>query len=134
MIRFSWKKIYRRTGLSAMRIKRAVKSMITKPKNIYDPIYPYHQKDFSGESYLLNPYELLNNAHHYSPKEVAEYVILASFRSFAEYSASNDATLDLFHSPLTEKQLKQNRLLSIENGRIHFVYEEATNRRKLHGN
>lgn len=125
MVKFSWRKIYRAAGRSSNRIVLALRSMIEKAKNTYDPLYRYNQKDFSGESYLINPEALLRSS--YTNREIAEYIILASLRNFSEYSLTGDATLPLLHSPVSEKTIKQNRLLSIENDRIKFKYEEVTN-------
>lgn len=78
---------------------------------------------------MLNPHELISNAFRWTAKEVAQYIGLASFRNFAEYSSTKDASLDLFHSPVNEDTINQNRLLRIDKGRIRFLYEEAPNRR-----
>jgi hypothetical protein len=97
------------------------------PRNRYDPLYRLQQKDFSGDSYLINAYDLLiSGPIESSYKEIADYIGLASFRKYSEYLTTNDAGLDILHSPLSEEQIKQNRLLSIENGRIRFKYEEVT--------
>jgi hypothetical protein len=101
------------------------------PKSRYDPLYRLKQFDFTGDSYLLDPHSLLLWGRvEASLKEIADYIGLASLRKYSEYLTTNDAGLDILHSPLSEEQIKQNRLLSIENGRIRFKYEEATNRRK----
>lgn len=115
------------TGRSSARIIVALQSMLSSglPKNRYSLLYRYMQKDFSGDSYLLNPWPLVFTKE-YTVKEIADYIGLASFRKYSEYLTTNDAGLDILHSPLSEAQIKQNRLLSIENGRIRFKYEEAT--------
>ena len=129
ILRYSWKKIQREAGRSSKRIYLCLYSMISNtPKNRYDPMYRLKQKDFTGSSYLLNPHELLVWGLEYSFKEIADYIGLASFRKYSEYLTTNDAGLDILHSPLSEAQIKQNRLLSIENGRIRFKYEEVTRR------
>lgn len=129
MIRYSWKKIQLKAGKSALRIIMCIRSMIEKrtPHNYYDPLFKYKEKDFSGESYLLNPSGVINSDA--TNKEVADYIGLASFRKYSDYLVTNDASLDILHSPLSEEQIKQNRLLSIENGRIKFKYEEVTRRK-----
>jgi len=128
MIRYSWRKIQSICGRSSLRIIVAIQSMICSglPKNRHSLLYKYMQKDFSGDSYLLNPYPLVFFNKEASYKEIADYIGLASFRKYSEYLTTNDAGLDILHSPLSEEQIKQNRLLSIENGRIRFKYEEVT--------
>ncbi len=100
------------------------------PRNVYDPLYKYYYDDFTGKSFLINPYELLAEAHRYTPKEVAQYIGLASFRNYAHYCVSKDTTLDLFHSPVSEDTIKQNRLLHIEDEKVHFLYEKSQRRIK----
>lgn len=99
------------------------------PKNHYDPLYEYYYSDFDGESFMLNPHELIQNAFRWTPREVAQYIGLASFRSYNQYSVSRDASLDLFHSPMNEDDINKNRLLRIDNDRIRFYYEEDIPRR-----
>ena len=78
---------------------------------------------------MLNPYELINYAFKYTPKEVAQYIGLASFRNYSEYRVTGDKSLDLFHSPVDQDTIQQNRLLRIVGDRVHFYYEVDTNRR-----
>lgn len=128
---FSWRKICRMSGRSSKRIILCARSLIAKsyPKNRYDPLYDYYYTDFSGESFLVNLEELLENSFRYTNKEIAEYIGLASLRSFANYKLTKDASLDLFHCNMTEDTINKNRLLRVVNGRVHFYYEEDTNRR-----
>jgi hypothetical protein len=121
-------------GRSAGRLLLILESMLNKnmPRNKYSVLYTYQQKDFSGDSYLLDPWALFLDKT-YTLKEKADYIGLASFRNYSEYLLTNDASLDILHCPLNEEQLKQNRLLSIENGRILFKYEEVANRRDKNG-
>lgn len=129
ILKYSWRKIKTMAGRSSGRVYLALYSMIHRglPRSRYDPLYKLQSKDFTGESYLLNVYDLLiKGPTEASIKEIADYVGLASFRKYSEYLLTNDASLDILHSPLSEEQLKQNRLLSIENGRIRFKYEEVT--------
>lgn len=128
IIYYSWKKIQREAGRSSGRIYLCLMSMLkhSMPRNRYDPMLRLKRKDFTGDSYLLDPQRLvLWGPIEASLKEVADYIGLASFRKYSEYLTTNDASLDILHSPLSEEQIKQNRLLSIENGRIKFKYEEV---------
>lgn len=131
MVFFDWQKIYRKTGGSSKRIVLVLKALIMKglPDSVRDPVYKYYYDDFSGNSFLVDPYRLWTEKHRYTDKEVAEYIGLASYRSYAYYSATRDTTLDLFHSPLKESTIKSNRLLRIENGRVHFLYEKSFRRK-----
>jgi uncharacterized protein (DUF924 family) len=96
------------------------------PKNKYDDIYKYYGTDFSGQSFLQNPEILFDNAYKYSPKEIVQYLALASFRRYSEYLATQKTTLSLLESPLGIDKIKQNRLLDIDIfNEIHFLYENS---------
>jgi hypothetical protein len=131
MITYSRQKLHRAAGGSAKRVLLAFKAhcLSSIPKNRWDPLYPYTQKDFDGDSFMLRPYDLINNYFRWTPKEAAQYIGLASFRNYASYRVTGDTTLDLFHSPVDQDNIKQNRLLRIKDDRIHFYYEEDINRR-----
>ena len=131
MLFYSLKKIMNITGGSSKRILLAFKAHASSrlPKNRFDPLYFYHQKDFSGESFMINPHDLITYAFRWKPKEVAQYIGLASFRSYSDYSVTGDKTLDLFHSPVDQDTIQQNRLLRIVGDRVHFYYEEDIKRR-----
>lgn len=128
---YSLRKIMNKTGNSSKRILTAFKAHASSrlPKNRYDPLYQYVNCDFSGHSFMLNPHELISNSFRWRPKEVAEYIGLASFRSYSDYSVTGDKSLDLFHSPVDQDTIEQNRLLRIVDGRVYFYYEEDMKRR-----
>lgn len=120
-----------KTGRSSKRILMAFSAHASSrlPKNRYDPLYDYYNTDFHGDSYMINPHELITYAFKWTPKEVAQYIGLASFRSYSEYEITKDASLDLFHSPVSKDDINKNRLLRIDNNRIRFYYEEDIKRR-----
>lgn len=123
---YDWRKIYRKSGGSSTRILLILKSMLktTMPKHRYDPIYRYYYEDFSGTSYLLDPYNLLEYHYKWTKKEIGTYVGLASFRSLGEYRATGKKTLDLAHSPIGIDAINKNRLLRVVGDQIHFHYED----------
>lgn len=128
MFLFSWKKIYKISGGSVNTIFLIFKMLVNSeiPKNKYDPIYKYYEKNYSGQSFLVSPKKLLEVAFKYKRKEVVEYIVLASYRSYTDYIMYGTLTLDVIHSPLPLNKLKNNRLLHIENNKIHFLYEKST--------
>lgn len=129
MIFFDWMKIRLFSGKDPKRVILAVRALMGEvPKNTYDPLYFAYIKDFSGKSFLINPEKLLEEDFFYKPKEIAEYVALASFRNYSIYATTGDASLDLLHSPVRQDTITNNRLLSIENGKILFKFEEVTRR------
>ena len=131
IMRYSFRKMQIKTGRSSRRILLAFKAHASSrlPTSFRDPLYQYYQTDFTGDSFMLNPHELICNYFRWNPKEIAEYIGLASFRNYSEYLITGDKTLDLFHSPVDQDTINNNRLLRIQNGRIYFYYEEAPNRR-----
>lgn len=128
MFLFSWKKIYKKSGGSVTTIYQIFEMLVKGlvPKNKYDPLYKYYDEDYSGQSFLVNPEKLLENAFRYKRKEVVEYLVLASYRPYSDYLMYGVTTLSTINSVLPIEKLKQNRLLRIENNTIHFLYEEVT--------
>ena len=96
------------------------------PRNKFDPIYRYYQKDFTGTSFMLHPDVLLYYAYKYSTRDIAIYFALASLRSLPDYMVSQKLTLDLLHLPVDPESITDNRLLRIEGENVHFLYEEVT--------
>ena len=128
MLLYSWKKILKQSGGSCRRILTILKAMTQRelPRHVYDPVYKYYYMDFSGNSFLANPDALLVHRYEWKEKELADYIGLASFRSTGEYLATGKVTLDLSHSPLGQDAINNNRLLRIDRGEIHFLYEDYT--------
>jgi len=129
---YDWKKILRHAGHSSKRILLIFETMLSKsmPRNRFDPSYRYYDKDFTGRSFLLHPEDLLSNRNKYKDKEIADYIGLASFRNLGEYKAIGKLTLDLAHSPIGQDAINNNRLLRIDRGEIHFLYEDYTQEKK----
>ena len=128
MLLYNWKKILKYSGGSSKRIILILRAMTQTalPRNKYDPLYKYYYTDFSGSSFLVNPGYLLTYQYKWRDKEIADYIGLASFRNTGEYLATGKITLDLSHSPLGQDAINNNRLLRIDRGEIHFLYEDYT--------
>ena len=105
MFLFNWKKIFNEAEGSSVKCLEILDMMVYKkvPYNSYDPIYKYRNKDFSGDSFLLQPEILLENAFRYAPREVAIYVALAARRKLADYLAFGEKTLSARHAPQLDK-------------------------------
>ncbi len=133
-ILFSWRRIKLQAGNSSNRVVQILRAMLMQqsgilPKNFRDPLYNYYQKDYSGNSYLLNLHELLDKYYKWTSKEIAEYVALASLRNYSDYTVLKYKHLDLIKSPIPLKKLNNNRLLRVQDKKIYFLYEEAPKRR-----
>ena len=127
VILYDWKKIARACKNDPKRMILAFRTMTGElPKNKWDPLYYYYLKDFGGKSFIVNLPKLIEEQFFYTAKEIAEYVALASFRNYSHYALTGDTGLDLLHSPVRQDIITNNRLLSIENGRILFKFEEVT--------
>ena len=128
MLLFDWKKVFD-TAAGSIYNCNLIMEMLIKgsiPKNKYDPIYTFAQKNFSGNSFLVHPEFLLYHSHKYEQKEICMYYALASLRSLSDYYASNKTTLDPLHCPVDLDEIKDNRLLIVLEDEITFIYEEAT--------
>ena len=135
MIKYNWEKILKVTEGDSNSIVLIV-HMLTYPRvpsNYRDPTYKYYGQSFEGFSYLLNPEKLLTERLKYTNREAAEYVAVASYRNYLEYNKTGDTRLHLIDFPLFEEIINNNRLLHMENGTIHFKFEEALNNEKTNG-
>jgi len=98
----------------------------TLPRNRSDSIYSLAQKDWSGDSFLLHPEKIITNRRTYGDTELAQYVALASFRSYAEYQATGKRSLDMLLSPVSAELIDNHRLLTRVEDTIYFCWEEVT--------
>ena len=120
MFLFDWQKICIHAEGKVVNTVRIFRMLVEKqvPKNKWDKIYKYSQKDFSGESFMLHPDILLHHSYKYTYREIAQYIALCSLRSHAEYEATKQVTLDAILAPGVGANpflvLETNRLLSLD--------------------
>jgi hypothetical protein len=133
MLLYNWNKVFNSTGGDVFDIYLVLKMLTNKeiPENKYDKIYKYSDIDYKGESFLLHPDVLLFNRYKHSYREIAQYLGLASLRSLAEYTTSGKLTLDLFMIDVDPGIINENSLLRVEDGQVHFLYEEV-NKENIH--
>jgi hypothetical protein len=126
MIKYNWEKIFRETNGDSTSILTIVHLLTYKriPASKKDRTYKYFGKSFVGDSFLLNPRELLAKRQYYSNKEAAEYVAVASYRNYFNYNRTGETTLELIHLPVETTIVNRNRMLRIENGLVHFLFED----------
>jgi len=132
---YDWKKIFDTADKNPLSIFVIFRMMVEGqiPKNKYDKIFEYSKKTFVGESFLINPEDLLFYSYKYSYREIAQYLALASLRSYADYLATGDASLDLRKVEVDRELFEDNRLLYIiDDKKLHFMYEEVPPKEKLH--
>jgi hypothetical protein len=130
MLLYDWKKIFIIAAGQPSSIFTIFEMLVKDsiPRNKYDPIYRYYQLDFKGDSFLVHPDVLLYNSFRHSRRDISIYLALASMRSLGEYFASGDTTLGLLELPIDPFEHLDNtedRLLYIEDDKLHFLYEEV---------
>lgn len=128
MLLYDWKKIFTVANGEPSSIFIIFEMLVKQsiPKNKYDPTYKFYEMNFTGDCFLVHPDVLLYNSFRHSRRDVAIYLAFASMRSLGEYFASGDITLDLLEMPLDPFQhLEDDRLLFIEDNKLHFLYEEV---------
>ena len=135
MFLFDWPKIYDASEGNVVEIVRIFRMIVEKqiPKNKYDPIFRYSQKDFSGINFMLHPDVLLYHSFKYKYREIAQYICLCALRSAADFLSTQDPSLERVLMPglSPEKIIENNRLLQIDDDRVYFRYEEV-NPKEIH--
>ena len=128
MLFYNWEKILRESKGSVKDILTILHILTYKlpPVNRYDRKFKFWTKSFHGNSFLVNPKPIFIQRRRYSDSELVQYAGIASLRNYFEYQKNKDTTLDLLHFNGNEDSIKNNRLLRIENDRIHFLFEEIT--------
>jgi len=126
MIKYNWEKIFRETNGDSTSILTIVHLLTYKriPASKKDKTYKYFGKSFVGDSFLLNPRQLLAERKNYSNKEAAQYIAVASYRNYFNYNRTGETTLELIHLPVETTIVNRNRMLRIENGLVHFLFED----------
>ena len=129
MIKYNWEKIYREAKGDSVSILTIIHLLTYKriPASRKDKTYKYFGKSFLGDSFLLNPRQLLAERKNYSNKEAAEYIAVASYRNYFNYKQTGKTTLELIHLPVETTIVNRNRLLRIDNGLVHFLFEDNAN-------
>jgi len=135
MFFYDWPKIYNASQGSVIEIVRIFRMIVEKqiPKNKYDSIYRYSQKNFSGISFMLHPDVLLYHSFKYKYREIAQYISLCALRSSADFISTQDPSLDVILLPglNPEKIIENNRLLMLDENKVYIRYEEV-NPKEIH--
>ena len=127
LILYNWPKIVSKSDGRVSKMLEILSHLTFKllPVNEEDFRFKVSQENWSGDSFLLNPSKIFIHRHQIKSREIAEYVALASLRSYAEYKATRKTTLSLIQCPVEQVQIKDNRLLSFWNNEIYFCWEEV---------
>ena len=129
MIKYNWEKIFREAKGDSVSILTIIHLLTYKriPASRKDKTYKYFGKSFLGDSFLLNPRQLLAERKNYSNKEAAEYIAVASYHNYFNYKQTGKTTLELIHLPVETAIVNRIRLLRIDNGLVHFLFEDNAN-------
>ena len=127
MLFYDWKKMFEAAEGSPLALFVIFKMLVTNaiPRNKFDDIYKYAGKHFNGESFLIHPDVLLHNAYKHDYRDIAQYIALASIRPYADYLVTGDTTLDLLQCEVDQELFENNSLLTVKDGKVHFLYEEV---------
>lgn len=120
---YSWPKIKKHSN-GRVQIIKAIYQSIMGDNSPSFARRRYDKMDFSGDSYLIKPEKLLEAFHTGNQVDAANYLMLASRRSFAKYLLTGDFTLPLKHIAIPRENLEKNSLIDIIGTDIHFKLEK----------
>lgn len=86
---------------------------------------PEANKLLVGDSFIINEDVVLSNPEKLSPLELAEYLGILSFRSYADYALSGKSSLDIQAVPLwiPKTVITTNSLIKIDRDKLIFEKE-----------
>ena len=119
---FDWPKIKKRSGKKVSMIRAIFFSLM----DYEEPHFAARRlnKDFFiGDSYLLQPERLLNAFLTGNQVDAANYLMLASYRNYADFKVTGDCTLPLKYVTIPQTKLETNSLIDIKGNAIHFLLE-----------
>ncbi len=120
---YSWPRIKKYSGNKVQTIRTIFESILDIPRPAVGRL-KYDEIDFSGDSYLLNAFGLYDAFRYGNQVDAANYLMLASYRNYAEYQVTGDTTLPLKYINIPTERLKQNSLITIRDNNIHFLMEK----------
>jgi len=135
MLLFDWRKVFYAASGDPTEIIRILRMLVENrvPENKFDKIYAYSLVDFTGEAFLVHPERLLYEGYKYTHREIGIYVALASLRPLADYYAYGKVNLNLLYVPDNIKEyITDNRLLSVEDNELYFLYERSPSKKEIH--
>ena len=120
---YSWPKIKKLSNGKVQTIKAIYQSIMddhrpSLARRKYDKI------SFDGDSYLLKPERLLEAFHYANQVDAANYLMLASRRSYANYLITGEFTLPTKYIAIPQHKLEKNSLIEVIGTDIHFTLEK----------
>lgn len=125
LIRYDWQKIRRYAKGNANRVIKVIAYQTFKhiPESQYDPMYQVAYSNWSGPSFLAYPDRLLSYRRIYTPRQIAEYIGIASYRSYTNYKLTKQVHLSLLECPIPMEKMANNPLLRVVDDSIQFLHE-----------
>jgi hypothetical protein len=128
MIRYNWKKILKDSNNKVSDIL-LIAWYVTygyPPTSKRDRLFKFYGKNYLGDSFLLYPEGIYKYRKTASDSEWAAYIGIASYRSYNEYLINNKLTIEVERVPKRlQPIILKNRLLTVEDGIVHFLYEKS---------
>ena len=128
MIRYNWKKILKDSNNKVSDIL-LITWYVTygyPPTSKRDRLFKFYGKNYLGDSFLIYPEGIYKYRKTASDSEWAAYIGIASYRSYNEYLINNKLTLEVERVPKRlQPIILKNRLLTVEDEIIHFLYEKS---------
>ena len=129
---YDYRKIFRAADNKSSKIITIFDGIVfkRKPRSVRDPRYYLLNKDYSGGGFMLNPKGLLRYRSSYTDKEICEYIALAGMRLYSNYVVTGETRLPCISSPVSTEKLKANRLLTVKDNKVLFLFEEVLKENK----
>jgi len=128
LVRYDWQKIRRYANGNAKKVIKVIAYQTFKhvPESRFDPMYQVAYTNWDGPSFLVYPERFLVHRRIYTPRHIAQYVGIASYRSYTNYKLTNNVNLPLLECPIPVERFTDNPLLEIVDDNIQFLYESKS--------
>lgn len=116
MLFYDYEKIYILARGNSSLIVQIIRRMVDDPEA---------HVMLTGRSFILNENTIVYNKRKLSDRQLAEYLGLLSFRNYAEYSFSKDASLDMQYIPpwVPRAVIEHHPLIAINKSKLTFIEE-----------
>lgn len=121
MIRYNWKALKIRTKNDPTKVVEFFRHTLQPKMNMPDYVRRTLLSTSTKDSFLLNNKDFSSNTLRGTILERYWYIYLASKRNYADYAVKGNLWL---YTALCDVDVSNNRLLIINNNKIHFKYEE----------
>lgn len=116
MLFFDFEKIFLLAKGNSKSIVQLIRRMVSNPEMC---------KPLLGMSFIINESIIIDNPRKLSDRQLAEYLGILSFRSYAEYKFTGDSSLDMQYLPtwVHKSVVEENPLIAINKSKLTFIEE-----------